>query len=137
MFRASSAFLARLEARNPSASKLPPDHRAFLDAAGAGDVEKIRELLAEGVPVDVREDFSVHYSQIDQTALMYAAGEGQFEVVRLLLKAGASISAIDKMLSREDGGEQTALHYAARHRCFPSIQFARTFQKFRFHQSTH
>src|SRR5215471_6314998 len=114
MFRASPAFLAKLEARSPSASKLPSAYRAFLDASGAGDVEKVRGLLAKGVPVDVREDFSVHYHQSEQTALMYAAGEGHLEVMRVLLKAGASVQAIDKMHSREDGGEQTALHYAAR-----------------------
>lgn len=114
MFHASPKFMEKLEADSKSESTLPPDHRAFLDAARAGDAGKVRELLAKGVPVDVREDFCTHYMQNEQTALMYAAGDGHLEIVRILLKAGADVKAVDKMMSREDGGEQTALHYAAR-----------------------
>jgi ankyrin repeat protein len=89
-------------------SQLPPDERAFLNAAKTGDVDKIRELLAKGVPVDVREDFNMPW---EQTALMYAAGEGHLEVVRLLLKSGASVSAGDKHSRESEGGSQP-LHYA-------------------------
>src|SRR5262245_7084543 len=85
MFHASPKFTEKLEAQSKSSSTLPPDERAFLDAARTGDIEKVRELLAKGVPVDVREDFCVHYHQNEQTALMYAAGEGHLEVVRVLL----------------------------------------------------
>jgi uncharacterized protein len=106
--------MEKLEAQSKSSSTLPPVPRAFLDAARTGDADKIRELLAKGVPVDLREDFCLHYHQNEQTALMYAAGAGHLEIVRILLKAGANVNAIDKMESREDGGEQTALHYAAR-----------------------
>jgi hypothetical protein len=113
MFHASPKFMEKLEDESKSSSTLPPDHRAFLDTARTGDTDKIRELLAKGVPVDVREDFCVHYLQNEQTALMYAAGEGHLEIVRLLLKAGANVNATDKMMSGEDGGEKTALHYAA------------------------
>jgi ankyrin repeat protein len=113
MFNASPKFMEKLEAQSKSSSTLPPDQRAFLDAARAGDAGKVRELLAKGVPVDLREDFCVHYHQNEQTALMYAAGGGHLEMVRLLLKAGADVKAIDKMISRESGGEKTALHYAA------------------------
>jgi ankyrin repeat protein len=117
MFKASPKFLEKLEAGTKTSSTLPPDQRAFLDAAKTGDLDKVRELLAKGVPVDTREDFAVdrdHYQQSEQTALMYAAGGGHLEVVRILLQAGANVNAIDKMFSREYGGEQTALHYAAR-----------------------
>ena len=113
MFSASSKFLDKLNAQSKSASTLAPEQRAFLDAARTGDSDKIRELLAKGVPVDVREEFCLSYAQNEQTALMYAAGGGHLEVVRVLLKAGASVTAVDKMVSREDGGEKTALHYAA------------------------
>ena len=115
MFRPSPKFLENVDAQSKSSSTLPPDHRAFLEAARSGDADRIRELLAKGVPVDLREDFSVRYSQSEQTALMYAAGGGHLEVVRLLLKAGADVNAIDKVMSREDGGQNTALHYAAGH----------------------
>lgn len=114
MFHASPALLAKLEAKSKSSSTLPPDQRAFLDAAVAGDAAKIRELLARGVPVDVREDFCRHFLQSEQTALMYAAANGHLETVQILLKAGASVTAVDKNLSRDDEGGQTPLHYAAR-----------------------
>src|SRR5579871_219941 len=116
MFHASPKFMEKLEAETKTSSSLPPEHRAFLDAARTGDAQKVRQLLANGVPVDVREDFAPgrYYEQSEQTALMYAAAEGHLEVIRILLKAGASVNAIDKMFSREFGGEQTALHYAAR-----------------------
>lgn len=115
MFKASPKFMEKLEAETKTSSTLPPDQRAFLDAARTGDADKVRELLAKGVPVDVREDFppSEFYEQKEQTALMYAARGGHLETVRVLLKAGANVNAIDKMVSREAGGEQTALHYAA------------------------
>src|SRR6185369_16712599 len=105
------------EANTKTSSTLPPDQRAFLDAARAGDIDKVRELLAKGVPVDAREDYASdreYYQQSEQTALMYAAGGGHLDIVKMLLKAGANVNAIDKMFSREYGGEQTALHYAAR-----------------------
>src|SRR5258708_2635266 len=114
MFHASPKLLEKLESESKSKSTLPPDQRALLDAARTGDADKVRELLAKGVPVDVREDFCVHYVQNEQTALMYAAGAGHLEVIRLLLTAGASITAVDKNMSREDDGAQTPLHYAAR-----------------------
>jgi len=114
MLHASPKFLEKLEAKSKSSSTLPPDHRAFLDAAWTGDSAKISELLAKGVPVDVREDFCTHYLQNEQTALMYAAAGGHLEIVRTLLHAGASVSAVDKNMSREDEGERTALHYAVR-----------------------
>src|SRR3954471_1807072 len=98
MFKASPKFVEKLEAETKTSSTLPPDQRAFLDAAKAGDIDKVREMLDKGVPVDTREDYTVdrdYYQQSEQTALMYAAGGGHLEVVRILLKAGANVNAID------------------------------------------
>ncbi len=117
MFKASPKFMEKLEAGTKTSSTLPPDHRAFLDAAKTGDINNVRNLLAKGVPVDTREDCTLDrdfYQQSEQTALMYAAAGGYLEIVQTLLKAGAKVNASDKMFSREYGGEQTPLHYAAR-----------------------
>ncbi|MDB6057812.1 MAG: Ankyrin [Verrucomicrobiales bacterium] len=114
MLHPSPKLLENLEAGTKTSSTLPPDQRALLDAARTGDVDKVRELLAKGVPVDVREDYAGgdYYQQSEQTPLMYGAAGGHIAIVQLLLKAGANVNAIDKMFSREYGGEQTALHYA-------------------------
>ena len=113
MFRASPAFLAKLDAESESASTLPPKQRAYLDAAKKGEINLVRESLAKGMPVDVREDFPTYTLAEEQTALMYAGWSGHLEIVRLLLKAGANISAVDKGNASTDEGMCTALHYAA------------------------
>lgn len=89
---------------------LPPNERAFLSAVKSGDIVKVQELLAKGVPVDVRD---VGDTPWDQTALMYAAENGHLDIVRFLLKAGANVSAKDKG-HREVGGGEQPLHYAMR-----------------------
>jgi len=58
MFKESPKFMEKLEAQTKSTSTLPPDHRAFLDAARTGDIERVRELLAEGVPVVLKSRIS-------------------------------------------------------------------------------
>jgi ankyrin repeat protein len=108
MFHSPPSFLAKLESEGKTASALPPDQRAFLDAAKRGDVNQVRELLAKGVPVDTREDFDM---PCEQTALMYAARNGCLEVVEVLLKAGASVAAVDKNAGDSEG-TNTALHHA-------------------------
>ncbi|HBL27770.1 MAG TPA: hypothetical protein DD490_13110, partial [Acidobacteria bacterium] len=57
-------------------------------AAGAGDVERVRALLASGVAVDAP-------ARHGQTALFFAAGEGHLEVARLLLEHGANADVHD------------------------------------------
>ena len=90
-------------------SRLSANERAYLDAATNGDATKVRELLAQGIPVDLRDDWNMPW---DQTALMYAARNGHLEVVRILLKAGANVAAKDKN-ARESDGENQPLHHAA------------------------
>jgi uncharacterized protein len=68
----------------------PDDHRAQEDprlpaAAAAGDVARVKKLLASGVFVDARDDE-------DYTALMVAAGAGHRDVFEALLRAGADPS---------------------------------------------
>jgi len=113
MFHASPKFLEKLEPESKSKSNLPPDQRAFLDAARTGDAAKVGGLLAKGVPVDVREDFCGHHVQNEQTALMYAAGAGNLEVVRCSWSRRQPHRRGQKHV-REDEGAQTPLHYAAR-----------------------
>jgi ankyrin repeat protein len=69
------------------------------DAAKAGDVAKVRQLLANGAKVDAREEDG-------WTPLHWAAFEGQADVVRVLLAAGAKVDA------RSESGK-TPLHRAA------------------------
>ena len=59
------------------------------DAAGAGDVEKVRALLAvDRTAVDAK-DGNGH------TPLLIAAANGQIEVMKLLLEKGAAVDAKD------------------------------------------
>jgi cell wall assembly regulator SMI1 len=59
---------------------------ALFAAAQAGDLQKVKELLAAGVPADARN--SVGYNP-----LTYAAREGHEEVFFTLVKAGADVHA--------------------------------------------
>lgn len=61
----------------------------MLYAAWCGDVACVRELLAEGVPVDATDGKG-------RTALMLAAARGAVETVALLLEAGADTCARNK-----------------------------------------
>lgn len=89
---------------------LPPNERAFLEAAKAGDVGRLKPLLDKGVPVDVQD---VEDMPWNQTALMYAAQKGHLEALKFLLRAGARVFARDEDLPGEPAGRQP-LHYAVR-----------------------
>jgi ankyrin repeat protein len=58
------------------------------DAAKAGDVAKVRQLLANGAKVDAREEDG-------WTPLHWAAVEGHADVAKVLLAAGADGSLKD------------------------------------------
>ena len=69
-------------------------------AARAGNAERVRELLAEGIPPGAEESKNGH------RALHQAAASGKIEVVEVLLDAGAEVDALD-------GAGLTALMRAA------------------------
>lgn len=60
---------------------------ALVDAAKRGDNARVQQLLAAGVPVDVRDRWGY-------TALVEAAQQGHIEVLHTLLNAGADTEAI-------------------------------------------
>lgn len=63
-------------------------HTALMQAAKAGDIETVKDLLHRGAALDTR-------SEKGKTALHYAAANGHVEVVKLLLAQGAEIDARD------------------------------------------
>lgn len=68
------------------AGRLPA---ALSEAARWGEIELVRELLTQGVPVDVRNESG-------GTALMNAASGGKIRIIRMLLKQGADVNAVDE-----------------------------------------
>ena len=62
----------------------PPDVGALLDAAQAGDINRVRELGEGGVGVNDADDQGF-------TALHCASQEGHVAIVDILLEAGATV----------------------------------------------
>lgn len=62
--------------------------QVFHRAAKLGDVEKVEELLEQGVDVDAR-------SRYEATALSFAAQHGHLNVVQILLTHGATVDVRD------------------------------------------
>jgi ankyrin repeat protein len=67
----------------------PPDI-SIHKAAGLGDIEAVKQHLAGGVDVYVKED------RYGRTPLHYAASNGQKEIAELLIAEGADVNAKDK-----------------------------------------
>jgi hypothetical protein len=76
---------------------------SLMRSAAAGDIARVKELLAYGVAVNAR-------SGIGSTALMYAAKNGHEEVVLCLLQAGA-----DATIRTDKGGTAAELARRAGH----------------------
>jgi len=68
------------------------DARAFVTAARDGDVEAVRNMLANGVNVEARINHQTESLPNGATSLMAAAAEGHLEIVKLLLAAGADVN---------------------------------------------
>ena len=79
------------------------DNSLLVMSARRGRSEDVRRLLADGVPVDVRDE------EFGATALMWATHDGHAETVLILLEAGVDVNAHDT--HPEFGG--TALMKAA------------------------
>jgi ankyrin repeat protein len=79
------------------------DNSLLVMSARRGRSEDVQRLLADGVPVDVRDP------EFGATALMWATHDGYAETVRILLAGGADVNAYDT--HPEFGG--TALMKAA------------------------
>ncbi len=79
---------------------------AFMTAATQGDCQRLRELLAEGLDVNLQRGVA---DEARCTALVCAAENGQADAVRLLLKAGANVD--EKCGGGSDN--RTALMHAA------------------------
>ena len=70
----------------------------FLQASETGNINKVKELLALGVDINIKDEEG-------WAALTLASYEGHIEIVRELIKAGANLNIQD-----EEGW--TALDYA-------------------------
>ena len=87
---------------------LTASEQAFMTAARRGETDAVRAGLAQGVPIDRLDDYSL-------SALMRAAAWGHNATVGALLKAGANPNLMN--------GGKTALHLAAQ---FGRIEVIRT-----------
>ncbi len=67
-------------------------------AARAGNLKRVQELIASGIPVDARDS-------LGGTPLHYAAWAGELKVAEYLISAGADVNA-------RHTNQATPLHYA-------------------------
>src|SRR6185295_10671641 len=75
-----------LKAGADANAALPEGETALMTAAGNGNVDAIKVLLAHGASVNAKEAWK------QQTPLMWAAHEGNTQAVKLLLEAGANVN---------------------------------------------
>ena len=92
-------------AKRPKYSEGSPE-ASFMEAAKQGDCQRLRELITEGLDVNLQHGVA---DEPRHTALVCAAENGQADAVRLLLAAGANV---DEKCGGA-GDNSTALMHAA------------------------
>ena len=70
----------------------PEADRALLDAAKKGNIETVKQHLADGVDVNARDDFGL-------TPLHEAAGRVHKEIVKLLIQERADVHAKNNIVA--------------------------------------
>jgi ankyrin repeat protein len=92
MMRSASVLLWMVIAMtNNPVNAAPPDLQAsLLEAAGANQVQRLRELLAQGVDIEARDADG-------RSALLLATRSNAIEAARLLIEAGADVNAADRI----------------------------------------
>ena len=83
---------------------------AWITAAKNGDCARLRELLNDGVNVNLKYVSSTE--EEEGTALTHAAENGRLDAVKLLLQSGANVD--EKCGASGEDGKRTALMHAAR-----------------------
>ena len=84
-----SGIKGRIQARLREAIRQTGGALALIECSRAGNLDRVKALLEQGVGVDERGDWG-------ETALIAASGAGQLETVRFLLAAGADVSLSDR-----------------------------------------
>lgn len=84
----SEPSAATTTAETPAAAPAEELVTFFVNEARSGHLDKVKEALAAGVPVDTVDS-------VDQTALIAAASKDQLEIAKVLLAHGADPNAHD------------------------------------------
>ena len=104
-----------------TAQRYPEKNLALLEAAKAGNLARVKELLSQGAHVNCSD------GEFWATPLHWASYEGHDKVVSLLLKKGARVNAINKdgrtpLILAAAFGRYNVVRILLRHRCNKSAK---------------
>lgn len=97
----------KLPADPPNPVEKEADEKQLLDAAGRGELDKVKALLAKGTSTAWK-------NKLGQSAVHWAAGHGHVESLRALLDSKAEVNALTSK-------NWTPLHYASYNGNYPQI----------------